>query len=189
MKKLALLFLLLVSLTAFAAKKPVAPPFNVAVDASYDGGTVTGTFTFTFVNASAIPNMTNWDFTVGTDKHYFNHGFGNENSGCGIGGSNQFFIGSHSQYAAYSICGDNLVPEGTGTLYLIFDRNFLNGSVQLVTVIPVATTADGVATVGAGLYEGPIDFIIPNVTPPTRQILAGTLTNTNLPALMSCRVN
>lgn len=184
MKKLALFLLLLTSLTAFGARKPIAPPFNVTLNASYDGGAITGTFTFTFVAGQAQPNITNWEILVGADKHYFNHGFGNEDSMCGIGGSNSFFVGSHNQYVAYSICGDNLVPQGTGTLYLIFDRNFLDGTVQLVTLIPVAMTADGLITIGSGLYEG-------SQWPgfPTRQVIAGSLTNTNLPAFMSCSVN
>lgn len=182
MKNFVVVMVVLLASLAFA-KKPIAPPFNVSVNAVYAGGTVVGTFTFVF-NGTARPSMTDWDFTVGSDIHLFNHGFGNENSFCGTGGSNSFFLGPQNQYVLYTICGNNSEPDAMGSLYLIFDRTFLDGAQQLSIITPTAVfTKAGFPpkTYGSGLY-------VVSDAAPARQITAGTVVNTNLPAAMSCRV-
>lgn len=173
------LVLLLVVLPAFAkkVKPPLPPPFDVSITSVYDGGTITGTATFVFT-AATHPDLTNWEIQIGSDRHFFNHGIFNANSLCGTGSSNTMLLGASNQYIAYNICGFNSAPDNTGELLLIFDKNFLGSAQQLVAIIPTANTRDGLQTFRSGFDPGGGD--------PYRQILSGTITNTTLPALISC---
>lgn len=177
MKKLMLIAVLLLSIPVVAKKRPLAPPFDVSITAVYDGGTITGTATFVD-SGSTHPDLTNWEIQIGSDRHFFNHGIFNANSLCGSGSSNTRLLGASNQYIAYNICGFNSAPDNTGELTLIFDKNFLGGAQQLVAIIPTANTRDGLQTFRSGFDPGGGDLY--------RHILSGTITNTTLPALMSC---
>jgi hypothetical protein len=112
-------------------------------------------------------DITTWDITIG--KAHFTP----SNSGCGDGLSSSLKVGPSHEFTAYIICGNNSSPTSMGTLVLVFDNAFLNGSQRSSVLTPAALwTAPDKSwsmTYATGLYV--------NSVLPVNQVVSGTITN------------